>query len=66
MKKRYCDKYDVYFNKETGKLLEKDCSDKDCDYCKNRPEKLTHEFCNECKHKLPNLTVCKGMCKRFF
>ena len=69
MTKKYCEKYDVYYNDINGHLIEnrcsdKDCeysSDKDCEYCKDRPEQLLKAFCSDCKFKLIDGTICEGM-----
>lgn len=37
--KKYCETYDAYYNPITDEWLEKKCSDPECDYCKNRPDK---------------------------
>lgn len=48
MNSYYCEKFDVMFNKDTGKLLEGNCSDKTCEYCTKRPKLLTTIVCNTC------------------
>lgn len=35
---KYCEKYDAYYNSETGEWYEELCYDPECEYCKNRPE----------------------------
>ena len=41
--KQYSEKYDAYYDEETGEWLEKKCSDPACEYCANRPDKATDE-----------------------
>ena len=45
--KKYREKFDVYYDGNTGKYLEKKCNDKECDYCKDRPKKLI-DACKKC------------------
>ena len=35
--KEYSEKYDSYYDPETGKWLELKCSDPECEYCSKRP-----------------------------
>ncbi len=45
MKKRYCEKYDAFYNPETGEWLEEKCDDVKCGYCKDRPKKhIPHKW----------------------
>ena len=37
-KHRYCENHDAWFDAKTGEWLEKNCGDKRCDYCRDRPE----------------------------
>lgn len=37
--KQYSEKFDAYYDDETGEWLEKKCSDPNCDYCAARPDK---------------------------
>lgn len=42
------EQYDAYYNSETGDWLEAKCTDKNCCFCKDRPDKapnaiLTHK-----------------------
>lgn len=40
-----CEKYDAYFDSDTGKWLEKRCSSKNCTYCSKRPRKhIPHKW----------------------
>ena len=34
------ERYDAYYDKETGIWLEEACEGKDCPFCKDRPERL--------------------------
>ena len=38
-KKKYSEKFDAYYNAKANKWLEEKCSDTECEYCKNRPER---------------------------
>lgn len=38
-KKKYSDEYDSFYCEEHNEWLEDTCTDTDCDYCKDRPEK---------------------------
>ena len=38
-KKKYSEKYDAYFNVKANKWLEEKCSDTECEYCKDRPDR---------------------------
>lgn len=56
MIKRYCEKWDSYFEPQTGKWLEQPCGSTDCPYdCMNRPEK-------HLKHKWQNIDQSWGIC----
>jgi len=35
--KDYSEKYDAYFDPETGEWLEGKCNDADCEFCSDRP-----------------------------
>lgn len=35
----YSDKYEAYYNPNTGEWLEDKCGDPECEFCKDRPEK---------------------------
>lgn len=37
--KKYNEQYDAYYDDETMEWLESKCSDPECSYCSNRPEK---------------------------
>jgi hypothetical protein len=41
----YDDKYDSYYDAETGEWLESGCDDADCNFCKNRPPKKMMNYC---------------------
>ena len=49
--REYCEKFDVYYNPEDGKLLEQGCLNEDCEYCANRPDKITRDFCKGCRYE---------------
>jgi len=43
--KKYCEKWDSYYESETGKWLESKCEDKNCEWY-NRPDiHIGHEEC---------------------
>ncbi len=44
-----CEIYDSYYNEMTEEWLEKKCQDKDCHFCKSRPDK--HPIDCECKEE---------------
>ena len=54
--KKYCEKYDAYFESKTGKWLEKECGDKLCVFCSQRPRK--HK-----QHEWEFVGNIKGVCK---
>ena len=54
--KGYCEKYDVYFDKDTGDWLEKRCGDLCCEYCGNRPKRHT-------PHKWQFINLKRGICE---
>lgn len=35
----YSERYDAYYDDETGEWLENKCGDPDCEFCKGRPDK---------------------------
>lgn len=37
--RQYSNKYDAYYCELCNKWLERTCSDSECEYCKDRPEK---------------------------
>lgn len=37
----YSEEYDAYYDKATGEWIEGQCSDPDCEYCKDRPPRAT-------------------------
>jgi hypothetical protein len=39
----YNEKYDSYYNSKTNEWLEQTCSDAECEYCKDRPDKAPTE-----------------------
>lgn len=45
-KTAYNEKYDAYYYVSTGEWVEPKCSDPDCEFCKNRPEKNTGHATN--------------------
>jgi len=58
--KKYCEKFDVYYDGNTGKYLEKKCNDKECDYCKDRPKKLI-DACKKCNWEEIDNSICVGL-----
>jgi hypothetical protein len=60
--KKYCERFDVYYDNKTGEYLEQRCDDPNCEYCKNRPKQLK-DVCKDCKQELQDRTICKGMKK---
>lgn len=40
----YCEKYDSFYDIETGEWLDNLCSDTDCEFCTNRPGKYSDEI----------------------
>lgn len=46
----FCPRHDVEYDWD-GKILEKGCEDKKCGYCKDRPEKITEEYCLSCNRR---------------
>ena len=66
----YCEKHDAYYCKDCNIWLEKNCGDKTCEYCFNRPEKpsqvkenmkneykRTQQIQNEYKIKLQEVKI---------
>ena len=41
--KQYSEKFDAYYDDETGEWLETKCDDPNCEYCVGRPEKACTE-----------------------
>ena len=39
MVKKYCEKYDAYFDDRTKEWLEEKCTDNKCEFCSKRPKK---------------------------
>lgn len=39
--KRYYEKYDAHYDDKKDIWLEEKCPDKDCEFCKDRPNKLS-------------------------
>ena len=37
--KEYCEEHDAFYDLSDDEWLEKTCSSKSCEYCKNRPDK---------------------------
>ena len=58
--KKYCERYDGYYDDVTGEFLESKCQDPNCEYCKNRPDNLANR-CRSCNMKRPGETYCKGI-----
>lgn len=38
--KQYSEKFDAYYDDETGEWLESKCDDPNCEYCANRPDRV--------------------------
>jgi hypothetical protein len=49
MTKLYCDKFDAFFDKKTGKWMEKKCGIKGCKICSPRPKYLPQKTCKRCR-----------------
>lgn len=47
MRQKYCEKFDVHFDYDTGKYLEPKCSSKICAYCSKRPKNIL-KYCKTC------------------
>lgn len=58
MKKSYCERFDVYFDKKTGKYLEGKCRSRNCEFCSKRPKEIL-KFCPKCKFKHPCGIECR-------
>jgi nitrite reductase/ring-hydroxylating ferredoxin subunit len=54
--KRYCEKYDAFFDIKTGRWLERACGGKKCDFCAKRPTKHSPH-----RWQFPDLSY--GVCK---
>lgn len=52
---KYCDRFDVMYDEETGDYLETRCKDPRCVYCKERPNRL-RSACQDCA-----FTHCQGL-----
>lgn len=59
MIKNYCERYDVYYNSETGSLLEQPCKNPKCEFCKDRPSKITKKICDACSIKCKEKKLLK-------
>ena len=61
MVKSYCAKFDVFYDLDSGEYLEKNkCSDEECEYCVNRPERLK-DACEKCLFVLEDGKMCEGL-----
>ena len=43
MNKKYSEDWDAWYDADTGEWLEFNCDDKECPFCKNRPERAPIE-----------------------
>jgi hypothetical protein len=44
MNKKYSEKYDAYYDPNTGEWLDDVCDDPECEYCVGRPENAKEEM----------------------
>ena len=42
-KAAYNEQHDAWYWKETGEWIEGQCKDPNCEFCKDRPEKVPHD-----------------------
>ena len=52
--KKLCEKYDAYYETETGEWLESTCNEPECEFCEHRP--ATHLETCTCKVEKKPLT----------